>query len=117
MISKKNILCFGGGSVVPKLIIEPLKKHPFRITGVTSMVDSGGSTGQLRRDFNVLPPGDIRRHVLALSQAPKWKKELWQFRFGGEDFGSGHKGHNFANAFIAGLECSLKDYRKVLDVV
>lgn len=117
MTSKKNILCFGGGNVVPKLIIEPLKKYPLKITGVTSMVDSGGSTGQLRRDFNVLPPGDIRRHILALSKAPKWKKDLWQFRFGQEDFGSGHKGHNFANAFIAGLECSLKDYRKVLDVV
>ncbi len=114
--SEKKIVCFGGGNAVPKLI-EELKKYPIQITGVTSMVDNGGSTGQLREDFNVLPPGDIRRHILALSDAPKWKKELFKFRFGREEFAGGHKGHNFANVFIAGLEYILKDYRKVLKIV
>ena len=113
----KKIVCFGGGNAVPKLILEPLKKYPVKITGITSMVDNGGSTGQLRKDFNVLPPGDIRRHILALSDAPKWKKELWKFRFEQEKFEGGHKGHNFANVFIGGLESILKDYRKVLGIV
>lgn len=113
----KKIVCFGGGNVVPKLILEPLKKYPVKITGITSMVDNGGSTGQLRKNFNVLPPGDIRRHILALSDAPKWKKDFWKFRFGQEKFEEGHKGHNFANAFIGGLEYVLKDYKKALEII
>ncbi len=113
----KQIVCFGGGSGVPKAVLAPLKKYPLNITSITSMVDNGGSTGQLRADFNVLPPGDIRRHILALSEAPEWKKELWKFRFGHEDFGGGHNGHNFANVFIAGLELALKDYEKALKIV
>lgn len=111
-----KIVCFGGGNVVPSLMLEPLKKKKnILITGITSMVDSGGATGQLRSDFGILPPGDIRRHILALSSAPKWKKDLWQFRFGREEFEGGHKGHNFANIFIAGLEYVLKDYGKVIE--
>lgn len=102
---------------MPKAILMPLKKYSTMITGITSMVDNGGSAGQLRVDFNVLPPGDIRRHILALSDAPQWKKDLWVFRFGHEVFDGGHKGHVFANAFIAGLENNLKDYGKALDVM
>ena len=113
----KKAVCFGGGNAIPKTVLIPLKKYPVDITAITSMVDNGGSTGQLRTDFNVLPPGDIRRHILALSEAPDWKKEFWQFRFGHEMFDGGHKGHSFSNAFIAGLEVSLKDYDKVLEVV
>ncbi len=113
----KKIVCFGGGNAITKVVLEPLKKYPVSIVSVTSMTDNGGSTGQLREDFGVLPPGDIRRHILALSEAPEWKKKLWTFRFGHDVFPAGHKGHNFANAFIAGLELSLKDYEKVLDIV
>ena len=113
----KKVVCFGGGNAVPKLIMEELKKYSVDITGITSMVDNGGSTGQLRRDFNVLPSGDIRRHILALSDAPEWKKQLWQFRFGQEVFDGGHKGHVFANAFISGVESVTKDYEKVLNIV
>ena len=112
----KKIVCFGGGNAMPKAILSELKKYPVQITAVNSMADNGGSTGQLRKDFNVLPAGDIRRHLLALSDAPNWKKELWNFRFGGEVFDGGHKGHNFANAFIGGLEHILKDYSKVLKI-
>ncbi len=112
----KKIVCFGGGNAMPKAILSELKKYPVQITAIASMVDNGGSTGQLRKDFDVLPPGDIRRHLLALSDAPNWKKELWNFRFGHEAFGGGHKGHNFANVFIGGLEHILKDYSKVLKI-
>lgn len=110
----KKIVCFGGGSAMPETILEPLKKYPLKISSVSSMVDNGGSTGALCKEFDILPPGDIRRHILAFSEAPKWKKELWQLRFGKEEFEDGHKGHNFANVFIAGLERKLKDYSEVL---
>lgn len=114
-MKKKKIVCFGGGSAMPKVVLEELKGYKVDIVSVTSMADDGGSTGQLREEFGVLPPGDVRRHILAFSNAPKWKKELWNFRFGREEFAGGHKGHNFANVFIAGLEKNLKKYDEVLE--
>ena len=113
----KKIICFGGGNSIPKAILTPLKKYSVQIISVSSMVDNGGATGQLKKDFNILPPSDIRRHLLALSDAPSWKKELWQFRFGREVFDGGHKGHNFANVFIGGVEYVVKDYSKVLKII
>jgi uncharacterized cofD-like protein len=79
------------------------------------MADDGGSTGALRRELGVPAPGDIRRHMLALSDAPEWKRDLWNMRFGAEDFGGGHRGHNFGNLFLAGLSRNLKDYDEVLE--
>lgn len=114
---KLKIVCLGGGNLMPKVTLGPLKEYPVQLTGITSMVDSGGAAGQFRENFNVLPPGDIRRHVLALSNAPKWKKQLWTFRFGNETFGAGHKGHVLSNAFIACLEYNFKSHRKAMAVV
>lgn len=114
---KKKVVCFGGGNAMPKAILEPLMKQSVDIISITSMVDNGGSTGQLRKDFGVLPAGDIRRHIFSLSQAPQWKKNLWNFRFGREKFNGGHKGHNFANVFIAGIENSLNNYQKTLEII
>lgn len=114
---KLQIVCLGGGNLVPKVLLEPLKKYSVQLTGITSMVDSGGAAGALRKQFDVLPPGDIRRHILAMSNAPKWKKDLWKFRFGNEFFGAWHKGQSFANAFIAGLEWNLKSHKKAMAIV
>jgi len=113
----KKIVCFAGGSVVPKIILKPLKDLGFDMVGITSMVDNGGSTGVLRKEFNVLPPGDIRRHLLALSEAEEWKKKLWNFRFGKDTrISEGHYGHNFANVFISGLETIFGNFEEALEV-
>lgn len=113
----KKIVCFAGGSVVPKIIMGPLKDLNLDVVGITSMVDNGGSTGALRREFDILPPGDIRRHLLALSEAEEWKKELWDFRFGKNiEISPGHFGHNFANIFLGGLEHILGDFEKALEI-
>ena len=117
MQKAKKIVCFGGGNAMPKVVLAGLKNYSVEIVSVSSMFDSGGSTGQLRRDFNVLPPGDIRRHLLALSEAPKWKKELFGFRFGQEVFKGGHRGHTLANVFIVGLERVLDNYDEVLEIL
>jgi uncharacterized cofD-like protein len=114
---KMNIVCLGGGNLMPKVTLGPLKNYPVRLTGVTSMVDSGGASSLFREQFNVLPPADIRRHVLALSNAPKWKKQLWTFRFGNESYGAGHKGQVLSNAFIACLEYNLKSHKKAIAIV
>ncbi len=113
----KKIVCFGGGSGIPTLILEPLKDK-YDITSVTSMVDNGGSTGALRKELGILPPGDIRRHILALSEAEEWKKKLWKLRFANDIvFDGGHRGHNFANVFIGGLEHITGDFEKALEIV
>ena len=103
---------------MPKVVLRELKKYKVDIVSVTSMVDSGGSTGALRKELNILPPGDIRRHVLALSEAEEWKKKLWEFKFATDVvFEGGHRGHNFANLFISGLEYVLRDYERVLEIL
>jgi len=76
---KPTIVCFGGGSQVPVVLLSSLKKYPLRVIGITSMTDSGGSGGYFRQKFEVLPPSDIRRHILALSNAPVWKKTFGNF--------------------------------------
>ncbi|MFH1510004.1 MAG: uridine diphosphate-N-acetylglucosamine-binding protein YvcK [Candidatus Nealsonbacteria bacterium] len=113
----KKVVCFAGGSVAPKIILKPLKDLGFDMVGITSMVDNGGSTGVLRKEFNALPPGDIRRHLLALSEAEDWKKKLWDFRFGKDaEMSFGHYGHNFANVFIVGLENIFGSFEKALEI-
>ncbi len=99
---------------MPKLLLEPLKKYSVRITSVVSMFDSGGSTGQLRKDFNCLPAGDISRHLIALSESAQWKKDLFYLRFGREKFPGGHIGHRFGTVFISLAEYASEDFRKAL---
>ena len=116
----KKIIVFGGGSAVPKLTLKPLKERGFKMVGITSMVDNGGSTGVLRRELNVLPPGDIRRHLIALanlSPGEEWKERIWNFRFARNiELSPGHFGHNFANVFIAALEKNY-GFEKTLDIL
>lgn len=100
---------------MPKAVLSPLRKYAAEIISITSMADDGGSTGALRRELGIPAPGDIRRHMLALSDAPEWKKELWNMRFAAADFGIGHRGHNFGNLFLAGLSRHVKDYGEVLE--
>ncbi len=112
-----KIVCFGGGNAIPKAILSELKNYPVEITCITSAVDSGGSTGALRKEFNSLPAGDLRRHILALSDAEDWKKKLWQLRFANDIvFDQGHRGHSFANVFIMGIEHVLKNPEKAIEI-
>lgn len=102
---------------MPNVVLKQLKKYYVDLISVASMLESGGSSGQLRIDFNVLPSGDLRRQFLALSNAPNWKKELFKFRLGREIFDDKHSGHSFGNIFISGLEHILKDFSKTLKIV
>jgi len=110
----KKVVCFGGGNMVPKVILEPFKEYPVRIVSITSMTENGGSTGQLRKDFGVLPAGDISRHLIALSEAPQWKRKLFYLRFGKEKFPGGHTGHRFGTVFISLMEYVLGSFEKAL---
>lgn len=70
------------------------------ITAVVTVTDDGGSSGRLRREFAVLPPGDIRNCMVAMSEDEALLSKLFQYRF---PAGSGLKGHSFGNLFLTAL--------------
>lgn len=95
----KNVVVIGGGAGT-FVVLSALKKHPIHLSAIISMADDGGSTGLLRDQYGVLPPGDVRRALVALSGSSDIMRELFNFRF---DRG-GLEGHNFGNLFISALE-------------
>lgn len=93
-----SIVVIGGGTG-SFAVLSGLKNYARNITALVNMVDDGGSTGQLRDEFGVLPPGDVRQCLVALSNYPKMR-DLFTYRF--ED--GSLKGHPFGNLFLTGLE-------------
>ena len=88
-----------------------LKDFDFNLSAVVSMCDDGGSTGKLRDDYGVLPPGDIRRSLIALSATSRSLRRLFDYRFkdGSLD------GHNFGNLLITALERIRGDFEKAIE--
>ena len=97
----KKIVRIGGGSSGYTLL-RSLKAHPVEITAVVNMFDSGGSTGVLRDEFGILPPGDVRRALAALADGEHSEilRSLFNFRF--KENGS-VSGHSFGNLFLTAL--------------
>jgi len=91
-----KIVTMGGGHGLSHLIFG-LKEYTANITAIVTVADSGGSSGRLREEFNIVAPGDIRNCLVALADAPALMGELFQFRFSQE---SELKGHNFGNLFL-----------------
>lgn len=94
-----KIVTIGGGHGLSHLIFG-LKEYTSNITAIVTVADSGGSSGRLREEFNIVAPGDIRNCLVALADAPALMGELFQFRFS-ED--SELKGHNFGNLFLTAM--------------
>ncbi len=96
-----RIVAIGGGTGLSALL-HGLKQvaASLDITAVVTVTDDGGSSGRLRRDFDVLPPGDIRNCMVALSEDEALLAKLFQYRF---QSGSGLKGHSFGNLFLTAL--------------
>ena len=98
---KKKIVVIGGGTGI-FAVLAGLKKYFDDISAVVSMADDGGSTGILREEFGILPPGDIRRAIIALAHSDnKILSELFNYRF---KEGRGLAGHSFGNLMITALE-------------
>jgi uncharacterized cofD-like protein len=93
-----KIVVIGGGTG-SFTILSGLKNYVSNITALVSMADDGGSTGQLRDEYGVLPAGDVRQCLVALSKSPK-VRDLFNYRF--ENGGLG--GHSFGNLFLTALE-------------
>jgi uncharacterized cofD-like protein len=94
-----RIVSIGGGTGLSALL-HGLKRYPVDITAVVTVSDDGGSSGRLRREFDVLPPGDIRNCMVALSEDEALLSRLFQYRF---HAGRGLKGHSFGNLFVTAL--------------
>lgn len=106
----KKITVFGGGTGT-FVVLSGLKQKNFDLGVIVTMMDSGGSTGRLRDQLGVLPPGDVRQCLVALSDAPELWRKLFLYRFENGDL----KGHNFGNLFISALEKVSDNYAQVLD--
>lgn len=100
-----NIVTIGGGTGLSSLL-HGLKLYAnpdapvVSITAIVTVTDDGGSSGRLRKDFAVLPPGDVRNCMVALSEDGALLSQLFQYRFAS---GRGLKGHSFGNLFLTAL--------------
>lgn len=84
---------------------------PADVTAVVTVTDDGGSSGRLRREFDVLPPGDIRNCMVALSEDGALLSKLFQYRFAN---GRGLKGHSFGNLFLTALTSVTGDFAQAV---
>lgn len=96
---KPKIVVIGGGTG-SFVVLSGLRKYDCEIAAIVNVTDSGGSSGVLRDELGVLPPGDIRQCLVALSGAPEPLRALFTHRFAG----GGLKGHTLGNIFLAACE-------------
>lgn len=93
-----HVVAIGGGTGLPTTL-RGLKAYTNNITAIVTVADDGGSSGRLRRDMGVLPPGDLRNNIVALADDESLMARLFQYRFESGEL----KGHAFGNLFIAAL--------------
>lgn len=94
-----KVVAIGGGTGLSTLL-RGLKEYSANITAIVTVADDGGSSGRLRREIGVLPPGDIRNCLTALAAEEKLMTELFRYRF---EAGDGLVGHSFGNLFLTAM--------------
>lgn len=95
----KKVVVIGGGTG-NFTVLSGLKQHDVHLSAIVSMADDGGSTGVLRDELGVLPPGDVRQCLVALSNSSRLMRQLMNYRF--EE--GGLEGHSFGNLLLSALE-------------
>ena len=105
-----RIVTIGGGTGLSTLL-HGLKEYTSNITAIVTVADDGGSSGRLREEFNVLPPGDIRNCLVSLADTGPLMERLFQFRFNDGKF---LKGHNFGNLFITAMSKVTGDFEQAV---
>jgi uncharacterized cofD-like protein len=105
-----KIVVIGGGTGLSTML-RGLKNKTSNSTAIVTVADDGGSSGRLREEFGVLPPGDIRNCLVALSDSGDLLGDLFQFRF---KKGVGLHGHNFGNLFITALVSVAGDFASAI---
>jgi len=105
-----RIVAIGGGTGL-SVLLRGLKEFTGNLAAVVTVADDGGSSGRLRQELGILPPGDIRNCLLALADTEPLMERLFQYRF---KEGSGLAGHNFGNLFIAALTDVTGDFEEAV---
>jgi len=108
----KKIVVIGGGTG-NFTVLRGLKNYDVDISAIVSMADDGGSTGILRDELGVLPPGDVRQCLVALSNSSSMMRSLMNYRF--EQGGLG--GHSFGNLFLSALEKVTGSFEKAIEEI
>lgn len=101
-----------GGGTGSFTLLSALKQHNLDLTALVNMTDNGGSSGLLRDELGVLPPGDIRQCLVALSTAPEELRELFNYRFPEGTFG----GHSFGNLFLSAVESMTSNFNDAVRI-
>ena len=108
-----RIVAIGGGTGLP-VLLRGLKSHTSNITAVVTVADDGGSSGRLRRELGVIPPGDFRNCLVALADTESLMNEVMQYRFSdGEEL----RDHAFGNLLLATLTKVTGDFALALEEV
>ena len=105
-----KVVAIGGGTGLSALL-RGLKGHTDKITAIVTVADDGGSSGRLRRDLGLLPPGDFRSCIAALADDESLTARLFQYRFGE---GKGLNGHSFGNLFIAAMAAVTGNFERAI---
>jgi uncharacterized cofD-like protein len=115
-----NVVAIGGGTGLSHLL-RGLKQHDVDITAIVTVADDGGSTGRIRREYDMPAPGDLRNCIVALADDESLVSELFQYRFDRD--GSDLKGHSLGNLFITALtqvtgsfEQAVLEFGKVVNI-
>ena len=105
-----KIVTVGGGTGL-SVLLTGLKEYTSNIAAIVTVADDGGSSGRLRQEFDIIPPGDIRNCLVALADAPALMRELFQFRF---NTNSELSGHSFGTLFITVMTQLTGDFEKAI---
>jgi uncharacterized cofD-like protein len=105
-----KIVAIGGGHGL-SVLLRGLKRYTSNITAIVTVADDGGSSGRLRRELGVLPPGDFRNCIAALADDDALTTQLFQYRFGD---GNGLDGHSFGNLFITAMAAVTGSFERAI---
>src|SRR3990172_482480 len=105
-----RIVAIGGGTGLSTLL-RGLKEHTSNLTAIVTVADDGGSSGVLRRELGILPPGDVRNCIAALADAEPLVTSLFHYRFSDA---SGRAGHSFGNLFIVAMSGVVGNFEEAI---
>jgi len=107
----RRVVAIGGGTGLAALL-KGLKNYPARITAIVTVADNGGSSGRLKGEFGVLPPGDLRNCLVALADTEQLMEDLLNYRF---QEGAGLAGHNLGNLLLVALCRLTGDFEQAIE--
>jgi uncharacterized cofD-like protein len=106
MKKQPKVVVLGGGTGL-SVLLRGLKHYPVDITAIVTVADDGGSSGRLRRDYDMPPPGDVRNVIAALSEVEPLVEKMFQHRF---KVGDGITGHSLGNLLLAAMHDITGDF-------